>query len=456
MSIPPRNYLADMAYLRNINSNQGYNSFPSQTGQTDANGSPIGSMNGQPQPQPQQQKPNAFQQGINAAGQGYMTYQMGNGIANQFATQAPAQASTISSAGAPAASAAAQGGQSGWALGSDAANTANTIGSLYDGAAPAGEAVATEGTPLWDYSGPSYAGYAAAAYDAYRGYNNFRKADPDMQGTKFQQAIALPVADVFTGGLAGLAEGIGRSNPTTRHWLEEIDKLDSRTNPFSILWKKFGSSKDADQLRRDSYRHNLKDQGFLNGDYQLQLAKSGQMLDLGKDGGFKYTNSLGQERPVYNVDWENDPNAQQAIGWLNPVAHIISNGDEKGAADMAAQIYNELTENGKVTDINEIRNRVLDFYHTLQLKPSLVRDAINSMGLDQGKKDAMYAAIDNLRPGAPKTQDLSIKSPTQKTEDKPVVRDEKPDLKPPAGTGGLKATQFHGIQNKPIGVGNGR
>lgn len=457
MAIPPRNYLANIAYLNSLNSNQGYNSFPAQTGQTDMNGSPIGSMNGQPQQQPQAQKPNAFQQGINAAGQGYMTYQMGNSLANQFATQAPAQSSTVAAAGAPAASAAAQGGSSGWALGADAANTADTISGLYDGAAPAGQAVAAEGTPYFDVGGPSYAGYAGAAASVGSGvmnYNDWGKRGEDYKWTREEQQIGEAVGNYFTGGLAGLAnQGLRAAAP---HFMNEVDKFATKYGALGNIVRALGSKKDADQLQRDSYRHNLKDQGFLNDNYQLQLLKSGQSLDLGKDGGFKYTNAKGEERPVYNIDWENDPNAQQAVGWLNPVAHIISNGDEKGASDMAAQIYNEITENGKITDIKEIRNRVLDFYHTLQLKPSLVRDAINSMNLEQPKKDAMFAAIDNLRPGASTTQNLSVKAPEPKMESKPVVRDEKPNLKPPAGTGGLKATQFHGIQNRPIGVGNGR
>lgn len=100
------------------------------------------------------------------------------------------------------------------------------------------------GTPMFDVGAPSYAGYLGAARDAYNLYGDLKgdKLRDEEKATRAQQQIALAVADVYTGGLAGMAEGYLRKNPKTRKYLEKLDKLDRKTNPLTIAINKWGTS----------------------------------------------------------------------------------------------------------------------------------------------------------------------------------------------------------------------
>lgn len=244
------------------------------------------------------------------------------------------------------------------------------------------------------------------------------------------------------GVMGGLKEGIHSAGP-----LNFVPLLGQLPWAAGAIRGAFGGKKDQDQYGRDSVRSAGQDAKWFDSNFQVPLGDI--TLDMGKDGGFKYGQGTPGERPVYNIDWDNDPNASQAVGWLRPLAAVLAKGDKKLTDDFTAQFYNELTKDGGATDLASIRKRVVELYNHFQLRPSIVRDAINSMDWDQGTKDAAFAAIDNLRPG----QDFQVKpgiDPMRPgaamgagaTDVKPMPRD---NLSSAMGAGGGKARVSPGI-----------
>jgi len=177
-----------------------------------------------------------------------VAYNQAAGVASQAAWNAGATAATSSAANAgtaaqaaynASATAASTGASATGMAAANAANAANAGGAVA--AAPAA------GTPGFAVGAPSYAGYLAAAMGLYNDIKNFKNHRDEMHATKAGQAAALAVANVYTGGLAGMAEGYARGQ-----WggtMSKLDKLDQKTNPVSILagrfatdaWKKEGN-----------------------------------------------------------------------------------------------------------------------------------------------------------------------------------------------------------------------
>lgn len=166
---------------------------------------------------------------------------------------------------------------------------------------------AASGTPLFDVGAPSYAGYLAAAYDAYKGYENLTGNDlrDEQKATKAQQDIGLAVADVYTGGLAGMAERALRGNKTTRKWLEKGDELDRKFNPVTRMinryatdeWKTEGNKLKELQKKGVVIPESL--QGPMNlkrGRTSGQLVKEEQAkIDAGKYGNTEFAKSRDEK-----------------------------------------------------------------------------------------------------------------------------------------------------------------
>jgi hypothetical protein len=109
--------------------------------------------------------------------------------------------------------------------------------------------------------------------------------------------------------------------------------------------------KHKDQKVRDSVRSFLVEKGVLAQDYTISLA-NGSRYDIGIDGGPKA--ELGGRRP-YEVDF-NNPLAQRAVSWLNPVLDLISQGNEKVKTDFVGYFANAAVSNAK--SLADVRNNV--------------------------------------------------------------------------------------------------
>lgn len=109
---------------------------------------------------------------------------------------------------------------------------------MSDGSIAGGSTTAASGgTPNFSIGSPSYAGYIGAGIGAYNGIKNFDNRPSDQKATYAQQQAALAVANIYTGGLAGLAEGFAR-----KQWggtMAKLDKLDQKYNPITRLANHF-------------------------------------------------------------------------------------------------------------------------------------------------------------------------------------------------------------------------
>lgn len=147
-------------------------------------------------------------------------------------SNAATPASTAVSTATPVASAA-NGGvvlSNGTVVDGVATNATNGGVVLADGTTAAGSEIVT-GTPNFAFGAPSNAGYAAAALTAGKGaYNAFtnHSASAEQQARDAQTAAAMTVANVYTGGLASVADGIsgGRGSKLIGKGFEYQNKFD--------------------------------------------------------------------------------------------------------------------------------------------------------------------------------------------------------------------------------------
>lgn len=394
-------------YLDYVNQQTGYapqNTFPAETNQPFDN--PYSQIPEQQGPQPQQ---GPAQQATQLGTQAYGTYQAGKNISSLMTSPAPASdggavASSVapseqmlqaSSSGYPATEAAIHGIP---ATPSPMMTPLNSsIATPMAGSAGGSGYLGLTGAP--SYASLSYPAGAYTGYQQLKGVGDVAENKP--MSLQEQAALALP-----TFGLS-LA--------------------------YNPVRKYFGSTKGKDQLARDEVRGEAQKSGWLDSNFQAPI-NDNLTLDLGKDGGFQYTNKAGESRPVYNVD-TSDPNSAQAVGWIQPLAAVLAKGDEKLTSDFTAELLNEITKDG-TDSLDEIRKRVVQTYNHFQLKPSIVASAVTAMKLDPNRKDAYLAAIENLKPGR-KPQDLSA---PKNLSDALVAGKPRDNLKA-MGAGGLNATK---------------
>jgi hypothetical protein len=160
----------------------------------------------------------------------------------------------------------------------------------------------------------------------------------EQQATRLQQQAALAAADLYTAGLASTAEGLARKWGPTGKLLGKLDKLDQKTNPatwaLAAGLKQIGSSKGKDQMARDRIRKMMQERGMLDENWNMVNA-DGSKWDIGKDG--------SKFEEFSTVD-PNKGHTGQAIGAINPLAHLITGGDEKLATSFAGYMTNAVMQ----------------------------------------------------------------------------------------------------------------
>lgn len=111
------------------------------------------------------------------------------------------------------------------------------------------------------------------------------------------------------------------------------------------------SGKHKDQKVRDSVRDMLVNARILNDDFTLPLA-NGSLFDMGKDGGPR--DELGGRR-AFEVDF-NNPLAQYAVSWMNPIIELISGGNEKVKNDFVGYFANAAISGA--TNLRDVKRNV--------------------------------------------------------------------------------------------------
>ncbi len=218
-------------------------------------------------------------------------------------------------------------------------------------------------------------GFAGAAYSAYGLISNFGKSDPvtgALQGAATGAYIGSVVPGIGTligGAIGAVAGGILGCIKTGKH---------------------------KDQIARDNVRDFLQERGILNADYQLQLA-DGSMYDIGKDGGFTLFNTDGTTRHGYDVDFKN-PLAGQVVGWIQPLASLLTGGNKKLKDDFTGYFTNAALSNA--TDLESARANVLKLYQQSQATPEIMVQGMTALtqngGISQQELPAYVGGLQDL------------------------------------------------------------
>lgn len=285
----------------------------------------------------------------------------------------------VAETGSSAASAGAGGG--GASLGSSAGSGA--------GAASGGTALGALGAGLGAgavgyYYGPSYAKYAQRMMDN-------PETDDYLKSAMLTNPItawAVPIAD---------AMGIG-----------------------------IHAGKHKDQLLRDAVRKNMVEHGALGADFSLGLA-NGAKFDMGADGKTKN----------YNVDFSKDT-ATQDVDYLQPLANIITGGNEKASSDLTGQFLNASRSTGDAR-ANQLQIYKNSGFDTSAKVSERLKQMLDAKLIDQQHYDVYNLGASRLfappsatpPPAAPSGFNASTPIPAANID--PGFHVGVPGYKPPAG-----------------------
>lgn len=285
------------------------------------------------------------QQMLNSALKMYMQKQ---------AVQNGAGALSGSGSGA-AASEAANAGYGGNAAlaGENAAYGGNALGaeeggqSLVGGAAPETSTLGAVAAPL-----------ALAGIAAYTGYTGYEAGQ----------------AGRHKGALGGLKAGIKAAGP-----LNAVPMLGQLAWGAGIVGGLTGGKTNKDQLARDALRSYLKDKGFIDDKYQVDLPTGN--YDIGRDG----------HDPGYNVDFSKD-GAAQAVGNANPLAAILSSGNGKLKDDLAGYLANAQLSSSPA----DMKKNALAMYAKANINQAQAFGAVQALGLDKATQEAYNNSINQV------------------------------------------------------------
>ena len=157
---------------------------------------------------------------------------------------------------------------------------------------------------------------------------------------------------------------------------------------YNPLRKMFGSRKGQEQLDRDAVRKMLKEKGFIDNDYNIDLP-NGQKFNIGKDGG----------EPWYNVDFS-QPGIGGLVAAVQPLAAFITGGNKKLTNDFAGYLTNAAHSGGDPME------NVMAMYQKTGMGHDQIYGAIHLMSqpgphgekpvLDQATADAYKNGLDQL------------------------------------------------------------
>jgi len=175
------------------------------------------------------------------------------------------------------------------------------------------------------------------------------------------------------------------------------ETLEASLNFGDSLW---GSSKGKDQVSRDAVRSMLQKNKFFGeggDDYSLDNA-DGTSFDIGKDGGAR----LEGDRKYYDIDPSSqNPIQGQAIGAVNPLAYLITGGNEKLATNFAGYFTNTVMQGAGGEDYAVTNANALDKYKkagfdTAEKAIAGIDDLVKAGKLDPEKAEAFKGGINTV------------------------------------------------------------
>lgn len=195
-------------------------------------------------------------------------------------------------------------------------------------------------------------GAVGAAYSAYQLIDNFGSNTPAngaiqgaavgaYVGTQFLPGLGTAVGGLI-GGLAGAVTGL------------------------------FSSGKHPDQKARDAMRDGLAQIGLISSDHKLILA-DGSSYFIGYDGGHRFKNSDGSERAPYDVDFSN-PTSAEAVGWAQPIAAVLTGGDEKLRMDLTGYLVTAAQSNAE--SLAEVSRNIQAFLAKINASPEAIAEGL--------------------------------------------------------------------------------
>lgn len=149
------------------------------------------------------------------------------------------------------------------------------------------------------------------------------------------------------------------------------------------------SGKHEDQVRRDQVRGSLQSTGLLDSDYNIETAK-GNRFNVGVDGGPRPEyGSDSSGRPIYRFNVQKDrPFSSQTVAWVNPLAEIITRGDDKLRSDFAGYFTNAALSDAD--NLEGIRANVLHFIEKAGLNKDSMYKGLQALKDSKGITDQEY------------------------------------------------------------------
>lgn len=254
-------------------------------------------------------------------------------------------------------------------------------------------------------------GYIGAVKGLYTGGKILASdANPDQKMKGLTTLGQDTGANVATGGIYGLGKFAadkltgGQASKLQSKYNDTMDsKIGMVLDPTGFLGRgalkkglsMFGSGKGEDQMRRDAVRKMLKEGGFLGegDDWNLENP-DGTSFDIGKDGGARLENGRG----YMDVDTTKQG---ASIGAMNPLAYIITGGDEKLATNFAGYFTNTVTQGDGANNPVIANANALDKYKkagldTPQKAHAAIDELVKSGKLAADKAQAFHGGINTV------------------------------------------------------------
>jgi hypothetical protein len=99
-------------------------------------------------------------------------------------------------------------------------------------------------------------------------------------------------------------------------------------------------------------------------------------MTSGQDGSRRYTNLDGTKRAPYDVDFSN-PLSHQTIGWLQPIAAVLTGGNEKLKNDLTGYLVNAALSNADT--LSDAAANARAFVQMLGADPQQIAASISEM-----------------------------------------------------------------------------
>lgn len=162
------------------------------------------------------------------------------------------------------------------------------------------------------------------------------------------------------------------------------------------------AGKHDDQIARDRVRGGLQQMGFLDQNFNLDLA-DGTKFNVGIDGGARPEYDFSGGRRAFEVKAEN-PFSTQAVAWANPIAEVLTAGNPKLRSDFAGYLANGAMSNAET--IEGVRANVLNYMNKLGLNSSTISGKLTELfqagRISQDQLNAYVHGVGTLFKGDPK------------------------------------------------------